>query len=189
MNVASETLIDTAIPAARFACDLRQCKGACCTMPGHRGAPLMEAEIAEIEKALPIVLPSLPREHREKIERDGFLQGVAGDWSTNCVNKRACVFVLWENGVAHCSFEKAYHNGKIGWRKPISCHLFPIRVDNGLQERLRLESIPECQPALERGTREGITLVDFLKESLTRAYGSEWYEEFLRYCRAKQSGT
>ncbi|MEX2089572.1 MAG: DUF3109 family protein [Bacteroidota bacterium] len=189
MEVVPDILIDSAIPATRFACDLRQCKGACCTMPGHRGAPLMDAEVEEIRKALPVVLRYIPTEHREQIERDGFLQGTQGDWTTACINKRACVFVFQEDGIAHCSFEKAFHNGEISWRKPISCHLFPIRVDNGLQERLRFESLAECQPALERGMREGISLAAFLKDSLTRAYGAEWYEEFLRHCREKQRGT
>lgn len=188
MELIPDTIIDTAIPATKFACDLQRCKGACCTMPGHRGAPLLDAEVEEIRKALPFVLPSLPKEHREQIEQEGYFQGTPGDWTTPCVNKRACVFVYWENAIARCSFEKAFQQGEIGWRKPISCHLFPIRVDRGFQDRLRFESLSECRPALDRGEQENIALSDFLKDSLTRAYGAEWYREFLRHCRDRQAG-
>jgi hypothetical protein len=95
--------------------------------------------------------------------------------------------VYYEHGVARCSFEKAFLNGEIAWRKPQSCHLFPIRVDDGARTRLRYEFLAECSPALERGDREGVYLSDFLEPALTRAFGKEWYGEFSEQCRASRN--
>ncbi len=181
-----KTLIDGQIPGVRFACDLAKCKGACCTMPGYRGAPLLDSELEEIEKAYPVIRKYLSYGHRDVIEERGLFQGRRGDHATQVVEGRACVFVIFEDGIAKCAFEKGFLGDEISWRKPISCHLFPIRVETGLPERLRYEHISQCEPALERGEREKIPLVDFLKSPLIRAYGEEWYAEFLEYCRGKK---
>jgi hypothetical protein len=176
------------IAGVRFACDLVNCKGACCTMPGARGAPLREDEIAEIEKAYPIARKYLTFRHKDIIEERGLVQGRKGDYTTQVVGNQACVFAFFEDGIAKCSFEKAFQNNEIGWRKPISCHLFPIRVSQGIPETIRFESIEECRPAVERGINESIWLSDFLKDSLTRAYGAEWYEEFRKTCEERRNG-
>src|SRR3990172_1190261 len=110
-------LIDTEIPKTRFACDLARCKGACCTMPGHRGAPLLEDEIEEVEKAYPVVRKYLSFRHKDTIDERGWLQGRRGDHSTQVVDQRACVFAIIENSVATCAFEKAFLNNEIQWRK------------------------------------------------------------------------
>jgi len=180
-------LIDPAIAATQFACDLDQCKGACCTMPGHRGAPVLDKEVDEIEKAYPIVMKYLTFRHKDTIEERGLIQGRRGDYTTQVVDKRACVFAIFENGVAKCSFEKAFMNGEITWRKPISCHLFPIRVSHGEKEQLRFEFIAECRPALERGIKQSVPLWQFLRTSLTRAYGEAWYKEFEAYCQSTKA--
>lgn len=181
------TTIDTTIAVARFACDLAQCKGACCTMPGPKGAPLMEEEIDEIEKAFPIIRKYLNDEHLRAIDAQGLVEGSTGVITTTCVDHRACVFVTYENGTAKCSFEKAYFKKEIAWRKPLSCHLFPIRIDHGFREQLRYESISECSPALNRGEAEGIFLSDFLKDALIRLYGEKWYEEFAKACASQRT--
>jgi hypothetical protein len=178
-------LIDQNIPNTCFACDLERCKGACCTMPGQRGAPLLDEEIEEIEKAFPVVKKYLSFRHKDTIEERGLIQGRKGDHTTQVVDRQACVFAIFENGIAKCAFEKAYLNHEIQWRKPLSCHLFPIRVAAGTPERLRFEEIAECRPAMERGAREQILLSDYLRTALIRAYGGEWYEEFSSYCRTK----
>lgn len=155
-------------------------------MPGHRGAPLLDPEVKEITNAFPIIKKYLSEEHLAIISKQGMVQGASGDFSTQCIDNKACVFVTFENGIARCAFEKAYNNHEITWRKPISCHLFPIRVDRGNQNRLRFEYIPECGPAVERGEGENTFLADYLKTSLIREYGEDWYNEFLNYCRIKQ---
>jgi hypothetical protein len=176
-------LIDENIPKTEFACDLARCKGACCTMPGPRGAPLQDEEVEEIEKAYPVVKKYLTLRHIDLIEERGLIQGRPGDHTTQVVEQRECVFAVFENDIAKCAFEKAFLNHEIQWRKPISCHLFPIRISPGEPRRLRYEKIPECHAALERGEREHIPLHEFLKESLQRAFGTSWYEEFLQRCK------
>jgi hypothetical protein len=90
--------------------------------------------------------------------------------------------VLYEDGIARCAFEKAFGEGKLKWKKPISCHLFPIRVSRGVPEQLRYERIVECDFAIDRGENENIFLSNFLKEPLIRAYGLTWYEDFRLTC-------
>jgi len=182
-------LVDDAITDVKFACDLSRCKGACCTIPGHRGAPLLDEEVEEVEKAYPIVRRYLSYRHRDTIEERTMFQGRPGDYTTQVVDRQACVFVIFEEGIAKCAFEKAYLNNEIGWRKPISCHLFPIRVDRGLPMRLRYEQIQVCQPAMELGQQQGISLSEFLRTALLRAFGDTWYDEFLDYCQRKRSQT
>jgi hypothetical protein len=182
MMIIQEITVADDVADRQFACDLAQCKGACCTMPGAMGAPLLESEIVEIHKASPYIRKYLSPEHLDAIERSGLFKSQFGAYVTPCVNDGACVFVTYEGDVAKCSFEKAYIAGEIEWRKPISCHLFPLRVDRGVRKHLRYESIPECTPALARGNREAIFLSDFLKDSLSREFGTEWYNEFTQQC-------
>ena len=184
--MADNPLIDADIPKSRFACDLQRCKGACCTMPGHRGAPLLDDEIEEIERAYPIVRKYLSFRHKDTIDERGLIQGRQGDYTTQVVDRKACVFVVFENEIATCAFEKAFLKSEIQWRKPISCHLFPIRVSKEPPYSLRFESIGQCQSALERGGRENIPLWKFLETALTRAYGQAWYEEFAEYCQSQE---
>jgi len=177
-----QAIIDDAIPQIKFACDLSACKGACCTLAGGTGAPLLDDEIEQIEHASQIIKSSLPKEHLESVAQFGLYEGRPGSYMTICYNNHACVFVLYENGIARCAFEKAFREGKLKWKKPISCHLFPIRVSRGVQERLRYERIAECDCALNRGGNEKIFLSNFLKEPLIRAFGLAWYEEFQFTC-------
>jgi hypothetical protein len=171
-------IVEDSIPRVKFACDLSLCKGGCCTLAGGTGAPLLDEEIEELKKAVGVVKSTLPLEHFAAIEEKGCYEGKPGAYTTMCYNNRACVFVLYEDGIAKCSIEKAYLDGKLNWKKPVSCHLFPIRVDHGNTERLRYEHINECNPAIEQGTKDEILLTDFLEEPLTRAFGSSWYKEF-----------
>ena len=183
-----QTIIDDIIPQIKFACEVSVCKGACCTLAGGTGAPLLDDEIEQIEGAFPIIKSSLPNEHLESITQFGLYEGKPGSYTTMCFNNYACVFVLYEDGIARCAFEKAFGEGKIKWKKPISCHLFPIRVSRSMPERLRYERIAECNFALDRGEKEKIYLINFLKEPLIRAFGLEWYEDYLLRCNFEQRG-
>ncbi|MBI5464909.1 MAG: DUF3109 family protein [Ignavibacteriales bacterium] len=187
MFVIQEIEVRPEIALSAFACDVTACKGTCCTMSGDRGAPLLDEELKEIEAALPVVKKYLHRDHLQEIERYGAYEGSDGDWATRCIAHRACVFVVYEGSIAQCAFETAFFNKEISWQKPLSCHLFPIRIDRGNSERLRYEYISECQPALQRGTRQKTWLSDFLKDALIRAYGKAWYEEFQRRCENERS--
>lgn len=187
MFSAYNMTVDPSIADVKFACNLSQCKGACCTMPGPKGAPLTEDEIGEIEKAFPVIRKYLNEDHLRAIDERGLVERSGGEPTTNCFAHQACVFVTYDKGVAKCSFETAYFKNEIGWRKPLSCHLFPIRIDHGFADHLRYESIPECLPALERGQKEDVELSSFLKDALIRKYGEEWYAEFQKVCASRKS--
>jgi hypothetical protein len=186
MNVIDNTEFDDSIVRLQFACNLRACKGACCTLHGGTGAPLLDEEIRTIEESFPLVKKYLPAEHLRTIERVGLYEGSPGTYTTVCIDHRACVFVFYEDGIAHCAFERAHHDGILSWYKPISCHLFPLRLDRFFTDHLRYEKIDECAPALERGRNERIALSDFLSEPLKRIYGTDWYERFASFCRPAQ---
>lgn len=171
--------IDQQVVDARFACDLSQCKGACCTLHGGSGAPLLDEELNEIAKALPIVEKYLSVEHKEEIKKSGYAEKIGDHFSTVCYDHRACVFVYYDDGTAHCTFEKAFLAGELSWRKPLSCHLFPVRVSADPSVRLRFEYISECSAALDRGKSQNTPLPVFLRDALTRLYGKEWYHRFL----------
>jgi hypothetical protein len=177
----TKSIVDEEILTARFACDVRMCHGACCTLPGGRGAPLDDPEVAELERAFPAVRKHLTARSLAVIASDGMVEGTSGHFHTTCIDDKDCVFVLYEEGIARCAVEKAFLAGEIGWRKPLSCHLFPVRVAKD-GSRVQYERIGECLPGLDRGMREEISLVDFLREPLTRRFGGAWYEEFRREC-------
>lgn len=185
MTEIQDIVIDPAISGVHFQCNLDQCKGACCTLPGGKGAPLLDHEVEEIHRAFPEVKEYLSERHLEVIREQGMFEGEAGSLFTTCVDNAACVFVTYDHGVARCSLEKAFHAGKTSWKKPLSCHLFPLRIDRGLQERVRYEILEHCRPALDEGKRAGVSLAEFSEEALTRAYGRSWYRRFLDHCRSQ----
>jgi hypothetical protein len=175
--VIDEVAVDSSLLNRKFACDLLKCKGACCSLPGGRGAPLLDSEIPEMHAALPEVLPLLSNEKRKLIEKYGFYEGNKGDYATTCVDDEDCVFVYRENGIAKCAIEKAYDDGKVGFKKPISCNLYPIRVSRFGGDVLRYHELKECDPAVKKGESDNVGVIEFLRSALTRLYGEEWYSE------------
>lgn len=179
-------LIDEEIAGAKFSCDLQKCKGACCTFPGEYGAPLLDNEIELMKEAYPAAKEYLSPRSIKIIESEGFYEGKTGDLSTKCIDKKDCVFVYYtEEKIAKCAIEKAYFDGKTEFRKPISCHLFPIRVGNFGGPYLYYEKFIECRPGVKSGKENNIELYQSLKESLTRAYGAEWYEKLDKLIQEK----
>jgi Fe-S-cluster containining protein len=177
MFVIGEATVQEDVVSVKFACDHSRCKGACCTMKGGNGAPLLDEEIEKIQKAAPFARRYLSETHKQLLDELGFYEGKPGDYSTLCLYDRACVFVYYEGEIARCSLERAYIEGLTDWIKPMSCHLFPVRISNGTGTTLRYERISECSPGRDRGKREGISLPEFLEDSLRRRFGTEWYEE------------
>lgn len=165
--------MDRSVATTKFACDLTACKGACCTFPGGRGAPLNDEEVQEIERAFPMIKEYLPNEHRAVIEREGLVDGTKGNYATQCVEGKACVFVYYDGDIAKCSFERAFYEKKISWQKPISCHLFPVRIRNNATE-IHYEYFSECEPALSKGMEENIDLHHFVSAPLARSFGKDW---------------
>ena len=184
-----EAVIDDDAGRASFCCDLPSCRGACCTLPGGRGAPLEDDEVLEIEKAYPAARQFLGERSIRAVASAGLTEGVKGDFATPCLDAQECVYVYFEEGIARCSFERAFELGLTDWRKPLSCHLFPIRIRQFGKDFLRYERIEECEPGRRKGETQKIHLREFLREPLIRRYGKEWYGKFIRYCndRAESS--
>jgi Protein of unknown function (DUF3109) len=178
-----QVIFDDDVAGERFACDVNRCKGQCCTMYGERGAPLMDEELAEISKAFPKVVQFLPSMHREAIQRDGMVAGSPGNYATVCVDRGPCVFVYYEDSTARCSFEKAFFMGLIQWQKPLSCHLFPIRIRGNNPDHLYYEHIHQCLPGKENGMFLNISLIQFVKDALIRKYGVDWYNQAFSECK------
>ncbi|MBE2281492.1 MAG: DUF3109 family protein [Ignavibacteriaceae bacterium] len=171
-------LVNALIGKMHFECDLPKCKGACCTFEGKYGAPITEGEIEDINRNIESVLPLLPEKHLKVISEKGFYQEIDGELFTQNFEDRACVFVYYDTDIAKCGIENAYFNKKSDFRKPISCHLFPIRVSNFGGEALRYEEYDVCSPALEKGIKNNVRLVTFSADSLTRKYDKQWYDKF-----------
>jgi len=184
MFVIGEAVVDEGVAGASFACEVRACRGACCTIPGGRGAPLEDAEVEEIAGAFPHAKQFLGEVSLRAIGSGGFVEGTPGDYATACIGGRECVFAYFEEGIARCSFEAAYERGLTRWRKPLSCHLFPVRIRHFGKDYLRYEMIEECAPGRLNGESARVPLAGFLREPLVRRYGQAWYDEFMRACAA-----
>lgn len=182
MFIVGEAVIDDDVADATFSCDLRSCKGACCCIAGGRGAPLEDDEVLELRKAYPFAKKYLSEKNIRTIETAGMVEGSTGDYATTCIDQHECVFVFFDNGIARCSLEKAHEEGKTEWRKPISCHLFPIRIKSFGRDIVRYEQIDECESGRTRGETEKVMLHTFLREALVRRYGEQWYNSFLERC-------
>lgn len=182
MYVIGDILVSRAVTDERFACDLNACKGACC-WEGDFGAPLEEAELATLERIYPAVASYLTDEGRAAIADQGLYteNDTHGGHDTPLVDGRACAYMtLNERGMAQCGLEQAWRDGVTDWRKPISCHLYPIRVRRRPElafEALNYDEWDICSAACTRGKREKIRVYEFAREALERKYGAEWWAE------------
>lgn len=179
LTETGSVLVSNEILKSKFTCDLHKCKGACCTMESEYGAPVTENEIEIINDNLEIIFKYIPENSRNAIIKSGFSERKEGELMIRSIKKKDCVFVYYEADIAKCGIEKAYFDGKIDFRKPISCHLFPIRVTEFGGPVLRYEKYNECLPAIELGLKTQLTVAEFCKDALIRAYGKEWYDELI----------
>ena len=161
-----------------FACDLGKCKGICC-VEGDAGAPLELDEVDLLEEEYPNYAPYMTEEGRKEVERQGFMVVDAdGDYTTPLVNNAECAYAFSENGVTFCAIERAYREGKCSFLKPISCHLYPIRVmqfSNGTYG-LNYHRWSVCRDAVECGKKIGLPVYKALKEPIIRRFGEEFYK-------------
>ncbi len=188
MFVVDDILISDALLDAPFTCNLGACLGGCCVQ-GEAGAPLEPEERERLEAALPRVRKYLRPEALAVIEERGvWEEDEPGKFATPCIDGAECVFVRYEGPVAKCALQKAYHEGRIDFPKPISCHLYPIRIEQlGGFEALNYEQIDLCAPGRALGQRNGLQLVDFLQEPLERKYGPEWFATFRATWQARRT--
>lgn len=163
----------------KFICDLSKCKGSCC-VEGDAGAPVLDSEVDIIKQVVPIVWNDLSKEAQEEITKNGpVYTDEDGDVVTSIIDGKDCVFTYYdEKGLCKCAIEKAYREGKTDFYKPISCHLYPIRLQKYRDFiAVNYHRWQICDGALALGQKEGVRVYEFLKEPLIRAFGKEWYEE------------
>lgn len=173
-------LLDEEIANAPFSCNLSKCKGGCCTFPGKHGAPVFDNELEDLEKALPAAMEYLSERSINYIKKKGFLQGEEGKYTTRTIDDKDCVFVYFDKkGVALCALQAAYMDGKTDFIKPLSCHLFPIRIGNFAGSYLYYEKFDVCRPAIPHGKKTGTKVYQEAKEGLIRAFGEEWYDKLV----------
>ncbi|MBP3943175.1 DUF3109 family protein [Sphingobacteriaceae bacterium WQ 2009] len=162
-----------------FVCNLSKCKGICC-IEGDAGAPLKENELAVLREIYPKVKPYMTEKGILAVEEQGthVIDG-DGDLTTPCVDgNKECAYVTWENGITKCAIEKAYELGEIAWKKPISCHLYPIRTTAYPEfDVLNYDRWHICKDACSFGKELQVPVYKFLKDPLIREYGAPWYEE------------
>jgi hypothetical protein len=188
MILLDDLLLQEQVLTTHFACDLQRCKGACCTMSGGAGAPLLDSEVDDLRGAVAAALPYLPERSRTLLGEKDPVEGQAGDYSVACLDDADCVFVYYDGAVAKCGIERAYHNGESTFRKPISCHLFPIRVAQFGGPYLHYEMIAECEPGRDNGEANNVLLVESLREPLIRAFGEHAYARMLAYANGEEEG-
>jgi hypothetical protein len=174
-------LISTELFERKFVCDLNACKGACC-VEGDAGAPLTQDEIKLIEQDIEKIKPFMRPEGIHEIETSGvYYLDDFEEPVTTLVNEKECAFVYFdEQGITKCSIEQAHREGATDFKKPISCHLYPIRVKKTKSfEILNYDEWKICDAACTLGKQLGIKTYQFLKEPIIRAYGSGFYEEMI----------
>ena len=174
-----KTLVSDDVLEEHFVCDLSKCKGECC-IAGDYGAPLDPTELAEIDKYYPIIKPLMQKKGVESVEKLGkYSKDDEDEWVTPLIDGHAeCAYTIFEDGIAKCAFEKAYYDGLIPWKKPVSCHLYPVRIRKLKNyEAVNYDRWEICAPACKLGKSLKVPVYKFLKESLIRKYGEEWYKE------------
>jgi hypothetical protein len=174
-----DTIISLDVFKEKFLCNLDACKGECC-IEGDAGAPLEEEEVEQLKKVLPVIWEDLSSEAQAVIEKQGVCyKDEDGDLVTSIVNGKDCVFTCYdEKGCCYCAIEKAYREGKVDFYKPVSCHLYPIRVQKYSEfKAVNYHRWSVCKAAVLLGEKEDMPIYKFLKEPLVRKFGEDWYTE------------
>jgi hypothetical protein len=176
MIILDNILISDDLKTVHFCCDLGKCKGACC-VEGDAGAPLDEEEISMLEDYLDQIKPFMTGDGIAEVEKIGvFDYDAEGNFVTPLIHGKECAFVFFENKIARCAIEQAFQDAKIPFAKPISCHLYPVRIKELHEgEGLNFHKWHICNKALENGMKLKMPLYQFLEEALIRKYGRNWY--------------
>jgi hypothetical protein len=181
MIAINNILISDEVVKEQFVCDLGKCKGACC-VDGDAGAPLEKEELQHINDVFEAVLPYLNEESKKEIDRQGrYVYDKEYGWVTPTIDSKICVYgIVDKQGIVKCGIEQAYLDGKVTWKKPISCHLFPIITKKSKRtatEYVNYEPREDnCKAACALGKKLKVPVYQFLKEPLIRKFGKEFYE-------------
>lgn len=173
------TLITDDLKSSYFVCDLNRCKGACC-VEGDLGAPLEDHELEILETIYPEIAPYLSEEGKKAIEQQGtYIKDHEDEFSTPTINHKECAYAIYDDkGTLKCGIELAFNDDKISFRKPISCHLYPLRITSYQQyDAVNYDRWHICDPACSLGESLKMPLYKFLKIPLIRKYGARWYRK------------
>ena len=183
MIVIDNILVSDELVEKQFVCDLIKCKGGCCE-DGDAGAPLDDTETGIIVKLYDKIKPYLTEAAIEEIERKGkYVYHKEFGWVTPTLDndREICVYGIRDtNGIIKCAFEQAYYDGVTSWKKPVSCHLYPVIAKKGKYgdyDRVNYEPREKlCSPACGLGKKLQVPAYEFLKEALVRKYGQSFYD-------------
>ncbi len=189
MIIIENAIVSDDVVERAFACNLNACKGACC-VSGDSGAPLDFEETIILENIYPAVKPYMTEKGIQSVEQFGkYMIDSEGEFVTPLVDgNKECAYTIFENGLALCGIEKAYRDGKIDFYKPISCHLYPIRIKKYKDyDAVNYNRWDICAPACTHGRKNGIHVFEFVKTALIRKYGEEWYQQLEGAAQYKDS--
>lgn len=181
-----DSLVSLDLAERFFKCDLQACLGECC-IEGDAGAPITEEEYQKLKEAKDVVWDDLLPAAKERIIEAGVgYIDEEGDLVTQIVDGRNCVFTTYgPGGMCYCALEKAYREGRLSWRKPISCYLYPLRLtDYPTFTAVNYHRWKICRAAEVLGRRDGVRLYQAMKEPLIERFGQEWYDELALACEA-----
>jgi hypothetical protein len=178
MIAIDNVLISDDVIEAKFVCDLHKCKGGCCE-DGDSGAPLEKEEKKLLQENFDVIKPYLTKEGLREIERQGqFVYDREFGWVTPTVDGAICAYGYRDQqGIIKCAIEQACNDGKTSWKKPISCHLYPIKISKR-KEYTNVNYEPRdvlCKPACALGKKLKLPVYQFLKEAIVRKFGGEFY--------------
>lgn len=187
MIVIDDCIVSDDIIQEKFCCNLEKCKGICCVL-GDAGAPLSDEELSILDDIIGDIKPYISKAGLKAIAKSGCYEVDSdGEYVTPLIDGKECAYVVFDSkGIAQCAIEKAYLNGIIDFRKPLSCHLYPIRITkNKTFEAVNYHQWEVCKDARHLGMKLNMTVLDFLKEPLIRTYGEEWYKALHALAREK----
>jgi len=174
-------LISDQVVEEHFVCDLIKCKGACC-VDGDAGAPLENNELKELNDVYKFVVPYLTKESVTELQKQGkYIYNTEFGWVTPTVSSGTCAYGITDaRGIVKCGIEQAYNDGKISWKKPVSCHLFPIRIKKSKKGKTDLVNYEPredlCKAGCSLGKKLKVPAYIFLKDAIIRKYGNDFYE-------------
>ncbi|QNL20776.1 DUF3109 family protein [Hyphobacterium sp. CCMP332] len=189
MYIVGDIYVSDEIAEECFICDLEKCKGACC-VEGELGAPLKKEELSILEGEKNNIRPYLSEEGKAELDRQGlFVLDPDGEYSTPTIGGKECAYAIYEeDGKLACGIEKAWKDGKSNFRKPVSCHLYPIReVQYPKFLALNYHKWGICAPACELGKKMNQPLYFFLKEALIRRFGEAWFEDLKSQIKEREN--
>ncbi len=189
MIIIGDKLISEDLFNEKFCCDITACVGTCC-VEGDSGAPLDYTEVEILEENFAAAREYMPPQNIQAVEQQGFaVKDADNDLVTPLYNKAECAYSYTENGITLCAYERAYLEGKTKWRKPISCHLYPIRLAKvGIYTAIKLHHWHVCRPAFLLGKKKALPAYKFLEEPIVRRFGQDFYDELCQVAEAYLKG-